>query len=163
MTLYQWDETDPVLKAWMSIFPGTVKPLSAIKGSLMEHLRYPEDLFKVQRYQYARYHVTDPSDFYQANNRWAVPEDPNSPGSSQTPVRMYTRNPVTGVPMWSLTSNYVPRSKTNLVGFVAVDSDATSTDYGRVRSPAPCSPTRGSPARPSRSGSATPPPATETC
>ena len=49
VTLYQWDEQDPVLKAWMSIFPGTVKPLSDIKGSLMAHLRYPEDLFKVQR------------------------------------------------------------------------------------------------------------------
>ena len=49
VTLYQWDESDPVLKAWMAIFPDTVKPLSDIKGSLMEHLRYPEDLFKVQR------------------------------------------------------------------------------------------------------------------
>ena len=42
----------------------------------MEHLRYPEDLFKAQRYQFARYHVTDPGDFYQGNDRWEVPEDP---------------------------------------------------------------------------------------
>jgi uncharacterized protein len=133
VTLYAWDESDPMLQAWRSAFPGTVHDKADIPADLMQHLRYPEDLFKVQRYQYARYHVTDPSDFYQANNRWAVPEDPNSPGSSQTPVRMYIRNPVTGLPMWSLTSNYVPRSKTNLVGFVAVDSDATSPDYGRIR------------------------------
>jgi uncharacterized membrane protein (UPF0182 family) len=133
VTLYAWDEADPMLQAWRSAFPGTVQDRSEIPPDLLQHLRYPEDLFKVQRYQYARYHVTDPSDFYQANNRWAVPEDPNAPGSSQAPVRMYTRNPVTGLPMWSLTSNYVPRSKTNLVGFVAVDSNATSTDYGRIR------------------------------
>ncbi len=56
VTLYQWDEADPVVKAWMSIFPGTVKPLADIKGSLMEHLRYPEDLFKVQRTLLSKYH-----------------------------------------------------------------------------------------------------------
>jgi uncharacterized protein len=133
VTLYAWDESDPMLQAWRSAFPGTVRDKSDIPSDLMAHLRYPEDLFKVQRYQYARYHVTDPSDFYQANNRWAVPQDPNSTSTSQAPVRMYTRNPVTGLPMWSLTSNYVPRNKTNLVGFVAVDSDAMSKDYGRIR------------------------------
>jgi uncharacterized membrane protein (UPF0182 family) len=133
VTLYAWDESDPILQAWRSAFPDTVKSKDEIPPELMSHLRYPEDLFKVQRYQYARYHVTDPSDFYQLNNRWAVPQDPNSPTTSQAPVRMYTRNPVTGLPMWSLTSNYVPRNKTNLVGFVAVDSDATSPDYGKIR------------------------------
>ncbi len=133
VTLYAWNETDPMLQAWRSAFPGTVKDKTDIPPDLMQHLRYPEDMFKVQRYQYARYHVTDPTDFYTATNRWAVPEDPNAPGNSQIPVRMYTRNPVTGTPMWSLTSNYVPRNKTNLVGFVAVDSDATSPDYGHIR------------------------------
>jgi uncharacterized protein len=133
VTLYAWDETDPMLRAWRSAFPGTVQDKSAIPPALMDHLRYPEDFFKVQRYQFARYHVTDPNTFYTATNRWDVPEDPNVPGSSQTPVRMYTRNPVTGLPMWSLTSNYVPRDKTNLVGFVAVDSEATSPDYGQIR------------------------------
>ncbi len=133
VTLYAWDDTDPMLQAWRSAFPGTVQDKSAIPPDLMDHLRYPEDFFKVQRYQFARYHVTDPGSFYTANNRWAVPEDPNVPGSSQSPARMYTRNPVTGLPMWSLTSNYVPRDNTNLVGFVAVDSDATSTDYGHIR------------------------------
>ncbi|WP_151083003.1 UPF0182 family protein [Nocardioides cynanchi] len=133
VTLYAWDETDPMLQAWSSAFPGTIQARSAIPPDLLQHLRYPEDFFKVQRYQFARYHVTDPSSFYTANNRWAVPEDPNVQGKSQTPVRMYTRNPVTGLPMWSLTSNYVPRDNTNLVGFVAVDSDATSSDYGQIR------------------------------
>jgi uncharacterized membrane protein (UPF0182 family) len=133
VTLYAWDESDPMLQAWRSAFPDTVKNKDQIPPDLMNHLRYPEDLFKVQRYQYARYHVTNPSDFFQGNNRWAVPQDPNSPDNSQAPVRMYTRNPVTGLPMWSLTSNYVPRNKTNLVGFVAVDSDAASSDYGKIR------------------------------
>ena len=76
VNLYAWDETDPILQTWRSAFPGTVQDKDEIPDELLEHLRYPEDLFKVQRYQFARYHVTDAGDFYQGNDRWEVPEDP---------------------------------------------------------------------------------------
>ncbi len=59
VTLYAWDESDPILKTWSKVFPGTVQPKSTIPPWLLPHLRYPEDLFKVQRYQLAKYHVTD--------------------------------------------------------------------------------------------------------
>ena len=49
VTLYQWDDEDPVLKTWKKAFPGTVKPRATISDELLAHLRYPEDLFKVQR------------------------------------------------------------------------------------------------------------------
>ena len=55
--LYAWDESDPVLKTWMKAFPDTVKPRSDISPALMSHLRYPEDMFKVQRDMLAKYHV----------------------------------------------------------------------------------------------------------
>ncbi len=58
--LYQWDESDPVLKTWEKAFPGTVLPKSEISADLREHLRYPQDMFKVQRSILARYHMTDP-------------------------------------------------------------------------------------------------------
>ena len=104
----------------------------------MEHLRYPEDLFKVQRYQYARYHVTDPSDFYQGNNRWEVPEDPNSRGHLQPPYRLFVNQPTESTAdadeVWSLTSIFVPYGKNNLAAFVSVDSDATDPEnYGKMR------------------------------
>ncbi len=156
VTLYEWDETDPILKAWEAVFPGTVQPSSAISDELREHLRYPEDLFKVQRYQYARYHVTDPGDFYQGNNRWQVPADPNAETTVlQPPYRLFTgedggepgqdqtsdgttTGDATPVPasgpgkVWSLTSVFVPYEKQNLASFVSVNSDATSPDYGKM-------------------------------
>ena len=89
VTLYAWDDQDPILKAWSSAFPGTVQPKADIPDALLEHLRYPEDMFKVQRYQFARYHVTDPNAWFQDNNRWAVPEDPNGAKSLQPPYRMF--------------------------------------------------------------------------
>src|SRR3546814_5551314 len=85
VTLYAWDEDDPILDAWRSAFQGTVEDKSQISEDLLDHLRYPEDLFQVQRYQFARYHVTEPIDFYQGNNRWQVPEDPYSKGQSKPP------------------------------------------------------------------------------
>ncbi len=93
VTLYAWDEADPILKAWRSAFPGTVAGRDEIPDELLEHLRYPEDLFKVQRYQFARYHVTDAGDFYQGNDRWEVPEDPNDAGTCQPPYRLFVDEP----------------------------------------------------------------------
>ncbi|WP_343599638.1 UPF0182 family protein, partial [Mycobacterium sp.] len=85
VTLYAQDETDPVLKAWMKVFPGTVKPRSEITPELAEHLRYPEDLFKVQRMLLAKYHVNDPVTFFSTSDFWDVPLDPNPTASSYQP------------------------------------------------------------------------------
>ncbi len=153
VTLYAWDDQDPLLKAWSSAFPGTVKPNSDISDSLREHLRYPEDMFKVQRYQFARYHVTDPNAWFQDNNRWDVPEDPNNAAQSlQPPYRMFVAQPPGLVlddedgnetptsladappgPTWSMTSTFVPYKRSNLAAYVSVDSDATSKTYGQMR------------------------------
>jgi uncharacterized membrane protein (UPF0182 family) len=138
VTLYAWDDSDPILRAWEKAFPDTVRPRSDIPKDLMPHLRYPEDLFKVQRYQYARYHVTDPTQWYSANKRWEVPSDPNSPSSLQPPYRLFVNQSgaagTTGSSpgVFSLTSTFVPYGKSNLAAFVSVDSDATSPDYGKI-------------------------------
>jgi uncharacterized membrane protein (UPF0182 family) len=148
VTLYAWDDQDPLLKAWSAAFPGTVKPQSAISDDLRAHLRYPEDMFKVQRYQFARYHVTDPQAWFQDNNRWEVPEDPNGAKAYQPPYRMFVTQPAGLVPdqnnpqdlpavptgqVWSLTSTFVPYKRLNLAAYVSVDSDATSPTYGQMR------------------------------
>jgi uncharacterized membrane protein (UPF0182 family) len=133
VNLYAWDESDPVLQAWRGAFPGTVQDRADIPDSLMDHLRYPEDLFKVQRYQFARYHVTEPHDFYQGNNRWEVPQDPEVVGQYQPPYRMFVNQPGGSGQEFALTSVFVPRGKNNLASFVSVDSDATSDRYGEMK------------------------------
>src|SRR5271168_4526327 len=93
VTLYQQDERDPVLKAWMRVFPGTVKPKSDITAELSAHLRYPEDLFKVQRMLLAKYHVNDPVTFFSTSDFWDVPLDPNPTASSfQPPYYIVAKN-----------------------------------------------------------------------
>lgn len=85
VTLYEQDDKDPVLQAWMKVFPGTVKPKSDITPDLAAHLRYPEDLFKVQRMLLAKYHVDDPVTFFSTSDFWDVPLDPNPTASSYQP------------------------------------------------------------------------------
>ncbi|MHA2788301.1 UPF0182 family protein [Corynebacterium sp. S7] len=83
VTLYAFDEEDPVLKAWMNVFPDTVQPKSEISDELNQHLRYPEDMFKVQRELLARYHVSDPGVFFNNDAFWSVPSDPTAADGNQ--------------------------------------------------------------------------------
>ncbi len=132
VTLYAWDESDPMLKAWQGAFPDVVQPRSAISPELLAHLRYPEDLFKVQRTVLSTYHITDPKTFYGGSENWLVPEDPTvstRTGVKQPPFYLTVQLPE-GPPQFSLTSVYVPQSRQNLASFMAVNADATSEDYG---------------------------------
>jgi uncharacterized membrane protein (UPF0182 family) len=138
--LYAWDEKDPVLKTWMKAFPGTVKARSEISPALMSHLRYPEDIFKVQRDLLAKYHVTDAGTWYQNSDLWRVPADPtasgtaDSPAQNQPPFYLSLRMPGQDSPKFSLTSVYVPNAeRENLTAFMAVDAEASSPDYGQFR------------------------------
>jgi uncharacterized membrane protein (UPF0182 family) len=133
VTLYAWDETDPILQAWRSAFPGTVLDRDQIPADLLPHLRYPEDMFKVQRFQYARYHVTDANTFFNANSQWQVSPDSVHKLENQAPIRMFAPDPDDkDQETWSLTSSYVPNNKTNLAAFVTANSDPTSPDYGSI-------------------------------
>ena len=127
ITIYAWDEEDPILKAWSEVFPDVVQPKSDIPDSLMEHLRYPDDMFKVQRHQFARYHLTEPNDWYAGDDRWEVPSDPQDEQTKQPPYRLFLDD------TWALTSVYVPRAKNNLASFMSVNSDATDEGgYGKI-------------------------------
>jgi uncharacterized membrane protein (UPF0182 family) len=135
--LYEWDTKDPVLKTWKKVFPGIVEPKSSIDQGLLEHLRYPVDLFKVQRDVLQRYHVTDAQAFYNDDQRWKVPEDPTAPNNStalQPPYYLSTATPGEESPKFSLTSVYLPNKRQNLAAFVSVNSEATDTDdYGKMQ------------------------------
>jgi uncharacterized protein len=85
VTLYAMDEKDPVLQAWEKVFPGTVKPKKDISPDLAAHLKYPEDMFKLQRMLLAKYHVNDPITFFSTSDFWDVPLDPNPTASSYQP------------------------------------------------------------------------------
>jgi uncharacterized protein len=136
VTLYQWDRSDPVLSAWMKAFPGAVKQTSQIPSWLRPHLRYPSDLFEVQRQILAQYHVLNPQSFYGGQNFWSVPNDPtgaNPNTSNQPPYYLTMDMPGYHQPQFSLSSSFVPRGRANAAAFVAVDSNPTKPGFGTIR------------------------------
>lgn len=134
VTLYAWDETDPVLQTWRNAYPDTVQPRSEIAPALLEHLRYPDDLFKVQRDVLGRYHVTDPGAWYQQNDLWVIPNDPVAQNNQrQNPYLLSVKWPGDNIAHFSQTTVFVPRGRNNLAAFMAVNADAASPEYGRMR------------------------------
>lgn len=135
VTLYQWDEKDPVLKTWSKAFPGTVKAKSEISKELLEHIRYPEDLFRVQREVLSSYHVKTAAAFYGGQDFWRVPRDPSTFGANaaaQPPYYLTLELPGAKKPTFSLTTPFVPRGgRENLSAFAVVNSDP-GPDYGKI-------------------------------
>jgi len=137
VTLYAWDDTDPVLQTWEKVFPGTIQPASAMSAELLAHIRYPEDLFEVQRDVLGQYHVTDPSSFYSGDDQWVTPDDPVAAnGTLQPPYYLTMQVPDSDEPGYTLYSTYIPKSTASssrqvLTGYLAANGDA-GPNYGKL-------------------------------
>ncbi len=153
VNLYAWDDEDPVLKSWQNVYPSSLTSYSEMSADLMAHVRYPEDLFKVQRELLARYHVTTTNEFYNNSEAWNVPADPGASADGATtattdrqpPFYLTLQMPGQEEAAFSLTTPfipYVPAGQTPrnvLYGFLAANGDAgtgedgvKSESYGRL-------------------------------
>ncbi|WP_255621627.1 UPF0182 family protein [Pseudonocardia sp. DSM 110487] len=138
VTMYAFDEQDPVLQTWMKTFPGSVRPASEISPNLRSHFRYPEDQFKVQRELLTRYHVDTPGDFFNNVSFWNVPSDPSPQGTGgasalpQPPYYILAGTPAQpGSPAsFQLTSALVFQEREFLSAYLSVSSDPDT--YGQM-------------------------------
>jgi len=147
VTLYEWNQAqqpDPLLKAWESVYPGLVQPQSDIPSALLSQLRYPTDLFNVQRYLLTKYHVSQPESFYSGNDFWTVPTDPtvaaaktiNATSTSGVtspplPSKYISMSPTGfGSQQYTLSSPMVTLNGQQLAAFVSVDAQP-GPDYGK--------------------------------
>jgi hypothetical protein len=158
VTLYEFGEPDPVLQTWNKAFGGDlVKPESEISDDLRAHLRYPEDLFKVQRELLARYHVEQPLEFFTREDFWEIPADPadavnreastapvNAPvnaapaldaaaltGPAQPPFYSLLDFPGEGGEQFRLSTSFTGLNRPNLSAFASVSSDPET--YGQIQ------------------------------
>ncbi len=80
VTFYVSDPDDPLIRAYQGAFSGLFTPMSEMPPSLAGHLRYAEDLFRIQTELWGAYHVDDTENFYQRAAEWAVSQDPGRTG-----------------------------------------------------------------------------------
>jgi uncharacterized membrane protein (UPF0182 family) len=132
VTLYAWEPDDPILRAWMKIFPGLVKPAADMPPSIREHIRYPQDLFNVQRALLSQYHISEPVAAYNGRGKWAVPTDPFAPGD-QPAYYVLAAQPTSAnsAPQFQLTTPMVVNGANNLAAYMSVDSDP-GPNYGHI-------------------------------
>jgi uncharacterized membrane protein (UPF0182 family) len=132
VTLYEWDQEDPVLATFMKAFPGTVQAYDDIPDELLSHVRYPEDLFKLQRDILTRYHVQDPGNFFSQNDRWQVPADPTQDTEeAQPPYYILAQRPGDDEATFQLTSALNAFNRDNLSSFISASSDPET--YGQIQ------------------------------
>ena len=147
--LYAWDAKDPILKTWQKVYPGTLKPLSQMSGSLLSHVRYPADLFKIQRNMLGAYHVTEAGAFYSQQDAWMVPNDPavaqtSLSAQAQPPYYLTMQTPLQKAPAFSIYSTFIPKStgestRNVLTGYLVAGSNAgsqtgkKSKEYGKLQ------------------------------
>ncbi|HEV8013530.1 MAG TPA: UPF0182 family protein, partial [Pontimonas sp.] len=139
VVLYAWDTEDPLLSAWNNVFPTSLKPQAEMSEQLLDHVRYPSDLFKVQRNILGAYHVTDSGTFYSSEDEWVTPNDPiSNPAAPRLQPAYYLTMQVPGSesPSFSLYSTFIPRatgeaSRNVLYGYLAANSDY-GDDYGKL-------------------------------
>lgn len=147
VTLYAWDTEDPILQTWQKVFPSAIEPMSEMSGELMSHVRYPADLFKMQRAVLGRYHVDEADAFYSREDAWTTPLDPTQGQATtllQPPYYLTMQMPGQDQPTYSIYSTFIPEargsaSRNVLRGYLAVDSNAGAEDgersdgYGKLR------------------------------
>lgn len=143
--LYAWDDSDPVLQSWQKVFPNTVLSYKDMSADLMAHVRYPQDMFKVQREILNKYHVTDSGSFYAGDDVWSVPNDPTSDTNKPLPpYYLSLQMPGDKQSSFSLTSSFIPQQSDSntrnvMYGFLSANGDAgtgkdgiKSDKYGKM-------------------------------
>ena len=157
--LYVIDPDDPVIRAYEKAFPDLFSSFDSMPATLKKHLRYPEDLFKLQSNAFSKYHVVEPQRFYTGNERWLLSPDPNEVVSTvaptsqarsrasgrapeisattprQDPYYLYIRLPGDDRESFLILQPFVPVSKDNqqtrLVSYMTAKSDPR--DYGKMK------------------------------
>lgn len=131
LTFYTIDPEDPLLQTYDTIFPTLFTSFEEIPDWLQAHLRYPEDLFRIQTDMYQTYHMRDVNVFYNKEDQWQVPFETFS-GNKQ-PVEPYyvvLKLPGGERPEFALIQPFTPNNKDNLIAWLAARSDAPH--YGEL-------------------------------
>ena len=125
------DPDDPVVKAYAKGFPGLFKPLEAMPDALRSHVRYPQDLFKVQARMYATYHMQDPQVFYNKEDLLSIPiRTVDEQEREMEPYYTIMRLPGEAREEFVLLLPFTPNNRDNMRAWLAARSDGAH--YGKL-------------------------------
>ncbi len=129
---YLADPTDPIIRTLTRIYTGLLQPLASMDAELREHLRYPEDLFRLQTEIFATYHMSDPETFYHREDQWQIPGGTTTESNRAAPFMRHIvmRLPGERQPEFILMRPFTPRQKDNLAAWMVARNDGAN--YGKL-------------------------------
>ena len=144
LNYYVVDEEDPIIQSYVDIFPELFSSKSEMSSELLDHIRYPEDLFTIQSDMYRDYHMIDPKVFYADEDPWVIPTD-----SATTPRVATLRGEFTEIGFKPMLPYYLlmnlpgetdlsylifqpfnPENRPNMQSFLVADADPEN--YGQL-------------------------------
>src|SRR5688572_7308056 len=99
-------------------------------ADLRAHVRYPEDLFRMQTALYATYHMSDPQTFYHREDQWQIPGATRGDQAEAFLRHMVMRLPGEREPEFILMRPFTPRQKDNLAAWMVARNDGEH--YGQL-------------------------------
>ena len=134
VTYYRTAFPDPLADAYMDVFPSLFQPISAAPPRLAEHFRYPEELFDIQTEVFSSYHVTDPTAFYNGEDRWQIAaeqvEPENNGQTEERPMEAYFMTlplPSETETGFKLIRPFTPINRPNMTAWMAAQGDNQGT------------------------------------
>lgn len=130
VTFYVFDSHDPIIRAYRRMLPELFKDRSAMPANLQRHIRYPEGLFTAQAEMYGTYHMTNPTTFYNREDRWEVPHELfHNEQIELSPYYVTTQLPNSNKPEFLLMLTMSVAGKNQMAGWLAGRSDGEN--YGK--------------------------------
>jgi uncharacterized membrane protein (UPF0182 family) len=131
VTFYIFDKRDPIIGAYWRMLPDFFKDRIDMPENLRRHIRYPEDLFTLQAEMYGTYHMTDPTTFYNREDRWEVPHELyRGREIEMMPYYVITQLPNAERPEFLLMLPLSVAGKNQMAGWLAGLSDGEN--YGKM-------------------------------
>jgi uncharacterized membrane protein (UPF0182 family) len=129
---YISDDSDPLIRTYSKIFPGMFKTMEDMPEDLKKHVRYPEDLFRIQSEMYAVYHMEDPQVFYNREDKWNIATEQLMGKEEKALEPYYTIIELSGQsePEFVLILPFTPQNKKNMIAWLAASSDGE--EYGKL-------------------------------
>jgi len=123
--LYVFDEADPIIQAYRSLFPDLFLDQSEMPSEVRSHVRYPLAMFSIQAELYRTYHMKDPEVFYNKEDIWEVAKSLAGSGGAEPmrPTYIVATLPGETEPEFILMLPFTPRGKDNLIGWMAARCD----------------------------------------
>jgi len=131
LTAFVSDPADPLVRTWEKIFPGVFHAMDAMPADLRLHIRYPDDLYRIQATLYTTYHMEAPEDFYHREDQWQIPAVAKADGSVPFMRHIVMRLPDEARAEFIYMVPFTPRGKDNLAAWMVARNDGDV--YGRLR------------------------------